>query len=540
MLGWSRTEQRNGKPVRLIRVWIEVDESGSDRADWVLTHCLGGASPDSIRLWPVRRVPTLDALDLAKPASWLQSSARDDQGHIAITVADLEFDLSKDWSGDVRVRMFSLHSLQRGAVPGTPPNAEQAAAYWTALGKKLEKLKDFALRANPGTVSRTRRNLPPPRAYGLPQATIRSELISRPLAVEGAAFLAASCRHPGLAFEDQRSGAALTRVSRFLDADCLRPRFMLMLGDQIYADATAGLLDSPSAVERISLRYRQAFDSPAFAELISSIPTYMVIDDHEVGDNWSRDELTANNGQELYAAACAAYAAYQWAHSPRNGSAPGFNYHFEENGCPFFVLDTRTQRERHSLEPQICAPAQLDALLAWLDLQCNDARPKFVASGSVLAPGLRAWDTGVAGLSARYAESWQMAQQQRVEVLSFIAERQIKNVVFVAGDYHCCATAQIDMGAGLRAFAVVTPPLYAQMPAANVKPADVMAHETIGLRGGRVARIEAQAHGGDGFADIRATPTPNGRWRLEVRHHLLTASDKTPHPHIAARCFLLD
>ena len=543
--GWSRIEPRAGKPTRIARFWIEVDESGTDKADWVLTQCRwlrGSARPDSVRLWPVIRVPLRAWAGRPDVADLAQLALGDDEPYIAVAIADLEFDLTQSWNEDLSVRMFSLHTSGPLPVPAAPPSPTQANHYWEVLSQEFQKGREMALRADPGTVSRRRRSLALPWTYGLPQATLKAEALHLPDPSAGVGFVAASCRHPGLAFEDRRADAGLERVSRFLSADCLRPAFMLMLGDQIYADATAGLMDSPSAIEKIVLRHRQAFTTAAFADLTSSIPTYMAIDDHEIGDNWSRDELSAPGGQRLYETARAAFTAYQWAHSPRNGAAPGFNCHFEENGCSFFVLDTRTQRLRHpgGGAPQVCAPQQISALLGWLMCRENDARPKFIVSGSVFAPGLCIWDSGVAGLSERYAESWQLAQQQRVEVLSFIAERQIKNVVFVAGDYHCCATAQIDLGAGLRAFAVVTPPLYAQMPAANVKPADVMAHETIGLRGGRVARIEAQAHGGDGFADIRATPTPNGRWRLEVRHHLLTASDKTPHPHIAARCFLLD
>lgn len=545
--GWSRVEIRAGKPTRLVRLWIEVDEGGSDSADWVATDCRtsrGATRPDGVRLWPVTRLPLRARAGHPDVAVLASLALGADEPYIAIAVADLEFDLTQVWNEDLHVRMFSLHSSGPLQTPTAPPSPADANRHWRNLSRKLEFGRKLALRADPGTVSRKRRSLALPWTYGLPSASVHAQRLRIPDPTAGVAFVAASCRHPGLAFEDRRSEASLERVSRFLAADCMRPAFMLMLGDQIYADATAGLMDSPSAIEKIVLRHRQAFTSAAFAELTSSLPVYMVIDDHEIGDNWSLDALSEPGGAQLFETAHAAFAAYQWAHSPRNGATPGFNFHFEENGCSFFVLDTRTQRSRHPAgggEPLICSAQQISALLGWLMCRDNDARPKFVVSGSVFAPGLRSWDSGVAGISERHAESWQLAQQQRMEVLSFIAERGIKNVVFVAGDYHCCATATIDLAKGLRAYAVVAPPLYAQLPAANTKPADILAHETIRLRGGRLARIDAAAHSsGDGFTDIRATPAPHGRWRLEVRHHILAANDKTPHPRIVARCFNLD
>jgi hypothetical protein len=307
-------------------------------------------------------------------------------------------------------------------------------------------------------------------------------------------------------------------------------------------------MDSPSAVEKIALRHRKAFATSGFFELTSTLPTYMVIDDHEIADNWSRDLLVpgqpglaatarATAAQRLFFTARASFAAYQWAHGPRNSTSLGFYYHFEEGGCSFFVLDTRCQRLRFEARPQICNPAQLDELKNWLLGLENDARPKFVISGSVLAPGLREADTGQPGLSDLVADNWQMAQRQRQELLDCIAQSRRRNVVFLSGDYHCSAVARLAIGE-MCAYAIVTPPLYAPLPAANVKPDEVLQHEVFSLPGGARVVVETCAvASGDGFADLRVIPLPRGRWRLEVTLHQLDASQKLPSSCAQPVCF---
>jgi len=287
--------------------------------------------------------------------------------------------------------------------------------------------------------------------------------------------------------------------------------------------------------EKIALGHRRAFTTPAFLRLTSSLPTYMVIEDHEISDNWSRDLLVDAEAEKLFYTARASFSAHQWAHGPRNVQAPGFNYRFREGDCDFFVLDTRTQRRRF-VDPQVCDPAQLLAVEAWLRRCMKDARPKFLISGSVMFPGLTRHDTGVPGLSDISSDTWQMAQHQRREVLELIVRHKVRNVVFVSGDFHCAATAELGIGSELNAYAIVTPPLYAQLPAANTQPWEVMPTESLSLPDGTVS---ARAVPGDGFAHVRALPLATGTWRLEVEMHCVDTAGKVPQHHAAVRAFTL-
>ena len=57
-----------------------------------------------------------------------------------------------------------------------------------------------------------------------------------------------------------------------------------MCGDQIYADDLN--VGFPAwQLEHYNLRYRVAFSQPFIRELMARVPTFMILDDHEIEDN---------------------------------------------------------------------------------------------------------------------------------------------------------------------------------------------------------------------------------------------------------------
>ena len=66
-----------------------------------------------------------------------------------------------------------------------------------------------------------------------------------------------------------------------------------MLGDQIYADLWGrhhGILRADT-FEEFQERYRSAFETPNLRKLMQSLPTYMILDDHEIEDNWHQSRI---------------------------------------------------------------------------------------------------------------------------------------------------------------------------------------------------------------------------------------------------------
>ena len=345
-------------------------------------------------------------------------------------------------------------------------------------------------------------------------------------------FLAACCRYPGMVFEADRSDAALERINELLQEDEAHRDFMLLVGDQIYADATAGYSTLPRQSRNSACVTSMHSLRCEFRKLAAQLPLYMAPDDHEINDNWSLDELDEGKAaQRLFYTAAASYSAYQWAHSSRSigttsaNSVPGFNYSFDAGGYDFLVLDTRTQRLRHKApHPELMVEEQLKLLERWLTDRKDQNAPKFIVTGSVLAPGMWQSDLPYSDLTA---DNWQLAQEQRRRVLGFIRENKIPNVVFISGDYHCCASATLKFDNGVKAYALVSPPLYAPFPYANVSRQAVMHTESIPLGCGNVS-IDANIRDGIGFMDVRIDAQTNGAWRLELTTYALRLEDSDP------------
>jgi alkaline phosphatase D len=186
----------------------------------------------------------------------------------------------------------------------------------------------------------------------------------------------------------------------------------------------------------------------------------MILDDHEIEDNWSQDRLDNALSRELFNLAIGAYMSYQWSHGPRNYGRMLY-YDFEHAGYPFFVLDTRTHRYRdrpgigdnHLLGRPTRDPAypsQLDRLLAWLGAQqaMRGDVPKFIVSSSVFVPSaiVERWDKTVEdeNLAKREdSDSWPAFPKTRTALLRYIVENTIQNVVFLSGDIHCSNIAEL-------------------------------------------------------------------------------------------------
>ena len=400
--------------------------------------------------------------------------------------------------------------------------------FLTPLADDIEHQGLTAMAAEPGTLSRTRRT-----RRNLKQRVIELQPTQLQTSNSGKiTFFAGACRHPGLtAFEYKRADATLGKV--FEKIDISNPQFMLMLGDQIYADVRAGVLDTASPIEKLLPRYRGAFGSSgSFRKLVTRLPLYMVMDDHEINDDWSRDQQNASTTSEVLAYnAMHAFKVFQYAHGPGAPVDPadhgmlvkGFNYSYNCGGLPFLVLDTRSQRTRTPV-PQLLHESQWRWLEAWLLAEHEKgAHPKFVISGSVLAPGLKEF----AGYPAsRNADNWQMSPIERKRLLSFIADNNIDNVVFMSSDYHCSASATITFkdkegkSKNVKAWAIVVPPIHAPIRFANFEANTVLQNESIPLTCGEV-QVKSQAWDGEGWLEVEvARQQPTGGHQISLSFHL--------------------
>ena len=169
--------------------------------------------------------------------------------------------------------------------------------------------------------------------------------------------------------------ASLKSVERWKSlADLPRSRYdmLFLMGDQIYADGIEVNFKDDTWFTRFVKRYHQQWEYREVRRVLSTRPTYMVLDDHDVRDDFGTvDEFEGTTEQEtetIIAEGLRAYRAFQHSHNPGGPDGP-FHYHFRRGPAAFYVLDTRTQRSPDEDDDDVDFPvigrAQLDDLRAW-------------------------------------------------------------------------------------------------------------------------------------------------------------------------------
>jgi alkaline phosphatase D len=347
------------------------------------------------------------------------------------------------------------------------------------------------------------------------EATFRTFPAPQPVAGK-MSFLLGSCRYPGLLWKIKEADRIFAPMAEHLEPEAGAGdpvRFTMMCGDQIYADMLnrgVPLLRADTYAE-FQERYVTAFGAPNLRKLLRTSTTYMILDDHEIEDNWVQDRIEDPGEHHVFNIAIGAYMSYQWSHGPRTWGQLLY-YTFECAGYPFFVLDTRTQRLKNSAErsrdqglrdnhmlgyPNIdpVHPGQLRRLLDWLSDQqkARGDAPKFIVTSSVFVPNSmdeRLYDADApADLDKLWFEvnrdnrdrsdSWPAFPLTRRAILERILADKVQNVVFLAGDIHCSNVAEMEFerrnGAGvallpLKAFSVTSSAFYWPFPFADGDP----------------------------------------------------------------------
>ncbi len=248
----------------------------------------------------------------------------------------------------------------------------------------------------------------------------------------------------------------------------LRPTMLFMLGDQIYIDH-AHILDKYQfrpKIEDYFKEYSEAFGLYMFNKVTRQLPCYMMMDDHEIQNDWSlgkfkEDENKVNQqfNKNTLKYGLRAYEAHQAAFSnliedPEQFIQQNFPFHPTENrkkywykfthsNSDFFFLDVRGDSEvrskkyeaEHTTEPKILSDAQYTELCSWLS--DGSGNVKFIASSIPVFPDTR-------GKLGTPEDKWFLAAKQRVELLDYIRTLDERpQVVFLSGDVHISAAAQL-------------------------------------------------------------------------------------------------
>ncbi|UCE64605.1 MAG: alkaline phosphatase family protein, partial [Nitrospirota bacterium] len=212
---------------------------------------------------------------------------------------------------------------------------------------------------------------------------------------------------------------------------------LIMMGDQIYADDLR-VFNPDKTIFEFFERYRDVFRQKHIRRLMSQVPTYMTLDDHEIEDNWPQ-RASEKDWKTLFPVAIHAYQTYQLSHSPaisiKRGKLEGTPkkmWYTHTDGClDLFVTDSRTERYLAKGKREMVSVEQMNALKRWLN--DNSGRVKVIVTSVPFVPDS----------ASESGDKWSGFSEQRNEILTHIEKNQIPRVVFFSGDVHASMSVEL-------------------------------------------------------------------------------------------------
>jgi alkaline phosphatase D len=232
------------------------------------------------------------------------------------------------------------------------------------------------------------------------------------------------------------------------------PAFFIYLGDTIYADYTNTGLPAATTLDDYRQRYKVNWEDEPLRNLLASTSTYAIWDDHEVKDNFA--------GQDVDQAQMAAgrQAFLEYLPIRQDPSDPNRLYRSFKWGkdVELFILDERQYRSAEAIctdekgntisIPSFEGDAACKEGLAdpsrtflgqeqkeWLKqaLLSSDAKFKFIVN-----------EVAISELILLPYDRWEGYAAERRELLDFLEDNDIKNVIFLTTDLHAAIVKTVD------------------------------------------------------------------------------------------------
>ncbi|MES2531115.1 MAG: alpha/beta fold hydrolase, partial [Pseudomonadota bacterium] len=313
-------------------------------------------------------------------------------------------------------------------------------------------------------------------------------------------FVLASCQYPGGILDrtppgmprDAQPGpsdASYLRLRDRLDANAKNaataspvPSFLVLAGDQVYVDATAGLFDARGLDDQFRVPYESFLGARGPRAVLGRLPAYMLMDDHEIVDNWEADPAGASlrkpsSNDALRQRGVAEFRKYQRRWDFPSADTDALFSRAELDGLAFFFADSRLERAPRlvadALRADIMGEPQARAIDAWL-AQPSRGGPRFFVSSAMVLP--RLLDSRSMGRAVGFrSDAWDGYPVALHRLLAGVFERGTSDVVFLSGDAHLGNVTRIvltrdDSDLQVVAHSVHCPALYAPYPFANAVP----------------------------------------------------------------------
>ena len=346
-----------------------------------------------------------------------------------------------------------------------------------------------------------------------------------------------SCQYPAGLLDALPAGTSLNALGQEVDQGQVAA--VLMLGDQIYSDATAGMADPTRFDELYEQPHESAYRFAPMRNLLRKVPAFTLPDDHEIRDNWEpaphavqqQRPHTHERNERMQQFGMRAWKLYQRMQHPGTLQDQLLaDQSWVLSGVPVYMLDTRSGRQpRGSSVPAheqlILSPTQFDSLEKWLQTHQNAV--KYVATPSMLLPRRRTSAKDKSGHA--YSDSWDGFPESMYRLFDVLLKDKIGQTVFLSGDEHHSLYAEVVLqraGTSVKLVSIHSSGLYAPLPFANGRPDQLELVDTFELKDIQVEVRTTCAAPGDGFAVV--TPQPHlagGGMDLSIVFH----KPSTPH-----------
>lgn len=345
-------------------------------------------------------------------------------------------------------------------------------------------------------------------------------------------FALGSCQYPAGILYPEKGVQSYRSLSRTLDDtdSSHKPEFLILSGDQVYVDATAGLFDPSNSNDKYVPQYLRQYHQLEIRHVYRRLCTYTMLDDHEIDNDW---EPIANRTYRADALQQGKryYLNFQRHVAPVLSADTSIDktplwYQFTRSGFQFFMLDTRTDRSPRRADSvfmaQLISDKQFKDLEQWLYAVQGSAKPKFIVSPSLPFPR-QIKSSGQGKIHhAIYADSWDGYPTTLHRLLSLIYQLKIENLVFLSGDEHisCDASMVITDKNGnnpLTVRSIHSSPLNAPFPFANASAGKFIHNETFEIVADNTsyqAEVTSDWYSGDGFAFL--TVRKEKSWEVDV------------------------
>jgi alkaline phosphatase D len=222
------------------------------------------------------------------------------------------------------------------------------------------------------------------------------------------------------------------RVSKSFNAD-----FFIQLGDFAYNDGC-------ESTEDFRNNWFKTLATTEYSEILPDMGQYIVWDDHEVEDNGDYEPSLKNDLDKVHRGLDAWFESMPVeqrdpAKVENNWGNPTYYRSFKwGKTLEMFMLDCRAERvpdSRSGSDPIYISKKQME----WFKnaLLESTSHFKVVANSVPIAHYGGLWDFAV-------NDRWEGYEAQRTEILNFIVNNDIKNVVWLSGDFHTGSVAPVD------------------------------------------------------------------------------------------------